>query len=99
MFMSLDDCLSDVYMSLDDCLSDVFMSLDDCSSGTELRSNGSCVPCKVGTYRKQGVQAVCVRCLPEVTTPSTGAETIAECTLGERVINHKALLLQLCYNQ
>ena len=62
------------------------MSLDDCSSGTELRSNGSCAPCKVGTYRKQGVQAVCVRCGAARTTPSTGAETSAECTLGEAVM-------------
>ena len=62
----------------------MFVATDDCQDGTELRSNGSCMACKVGTFRKQGVNAVCTIC-PDSgkTTRSTGAVSSDECSLSE----------------
>ena len=56
---------------------------DYCASGTELRSNGRCVKCGVGTYRKQGADPVCSQCPAGRTTPTEGAATVTDCSMGK----------------
>ena len=64
---------------------DLFLSPDECPSGTELKPDGSCKNCEVGTYRKQGVDSVCTQCSGDRTTPQAGGEGADACSLGECV--------------
>ncbi|KAK2185256.1 hypothetical protein NP493_241g04006 [Ridgeia piscesae] len=54
---------------------------DDCPSGKELKPDGSCVKCQVGTYRKKGVHPVCTPCPGSRTTPGEGGEGEDACSL------------------
>ena len=63
----------------------MFLSPDDCVSGKELKPDGSCVPCEVGTYRMQRVDSVCTQCSADRTTPGEGSKGADECSLGECV--------------
>ncbi|KAI0238725.1 hypothetical protein LSAT2_010524, partial [Lamellibrachia satsuma] len=56
---------------------------DDCKSGEELKPDGHCVPCEVGTYRKQGVDPVCTQCSADRTTPGEGSKGADACSLAK----------------
>ena len=59
------------------------MSPDDCPHGKELKSDGQCVKCEIGTYRKKDVEPVCTPCPRDRTTQGTGSEKETDCSLGE----------------
>ena len=74
------------------------MSPDDCPSGKELKPDGSCVSCDVGTYRKQGVDTVCSQCAADMTTPGEGAKGADACSQGKYVLRYEHLLNKITYS-
>ena len=59
----------------------VFITSDTCDDGKELRPDGSCELCPVGTYRQKGVQSKCVQCRENFITPDVGGVTEADCSV------------------
>ena len=56
---------------------------DDCPDGKEMKADGRCVECEVGTYRKQGLDPVCTPCPTGRTTPWAGDERENDCNAGK----------------
>ena len=55
--------------------------LDVCPDGQTLDPSGECINCTLGTYRKAGVNAICMDCDPNYTTKYTGSVVTEECTV------------------
>ena len=43
---------------------------------------GECMNCSIGSYRKKGVEDVCMMCPSNLTTGNVGSVTMADCDLG-----------------
>ena len=56
-----------------------------CPDGTQVMPGvvGECMNCSIGSYRKKGVEDVCMMCPPNLTTGSVGSVTIADCDHGK----------------
>ena len=73
-------CVSDTVGVL--VVQSMCLGLDDCDSGTELTPGGGCETCRAGTYRRKGLDLVCTHCRAGRTTPTPGAKTPSQCSLG-----------------
>ncbi|XP_076452127.1 uncharacterized protein LOC143287751 [Babylonia areolata] len=54
---------------------------EGCQSGYELLANGTCIPCREGTYRQYGSDQLCRPCPSAYTTPSAASVSSDNCTV------------------
>lgn len=67
----------------------VYLFVGFCQSGFVKDENDKCEPCPRGYYKdnKEGVFSLCEPCPSDKITPSTGAVSLLQCTVGQYIQN------------
>ena len=70
------------------CISDhcVLRVTDVCELGQEISGDGQCRPCPRGSYQESRNHPVCLPCPYGWTTPTAGAMSLQDCSVGQWTI-------------